>query len=189
MKESKISALAKVRGELPSRGGDPEYERPEGSGRDLRRKEEMHRRGFGGHHFTAEERRAGHESLQKAGGGKKDREGLTRRQRLWMEAVTDFRHTIYECARVAGYANPEQAVRQLYDNPYVLRAILRRYHRRMLQFARVFGPQLKFVKNVPKPSWRGPGVKIRGGMGKEEEAMRVPVAEGVSVDSLLGEGK
>ena len=120
---------------------------------------------------------------------KKDAEGLTKRQRLWMETVTDFRNTIYECARVAGYSNPEQAVRQLYDNPCVLRAILRRYHRRMLQMARVFGPQMKFVKTIPKPQWRSGGVHVRSGQGNAQEGMRVPVAEGVQVDSLLGEGK
>jgi len=146
----------------------------------------MDRRGFGRHVLTDEDRRKSQET-RRGTATQKDAEGLTRRQRLWMEAVTDFRNTIYECARIAGYANPEQAIRQLYDNPYVLRALLRRYHRRMLQMARVFGPQLKFVKNVPKPKWRSGGVHVREGQGNAREGMRVPVAEGVSVDSLLGE--
>lgn len=116
----------------------------------------------------------------------KDAEQLTPRQRLFLETMVDFRHTLYECARIAGYSNPERAVSQLWDNPFLVRAILRRFHRRLVQFAKVFGPQMKFVKDVPKPKR---GAHIRTGLGDRKEGIRVPVAEGVMVDSILGESK
>lgn len=116
----------------------------------------------------------------------KDAEQLTLRQRVFLETLVDFRHTLYECARIAGYSNPERAVSQLWENPFLVRAILRRFHRRLVQFTKVFGPMPKFVKDVPKPK---KGAHIRTGQGNEKEGFRVPVAEGVFVESILGEGK
>ena len=118
--------------------------------------------------------------------GKMDAERLTPKQRQWVELLCDFRNTMYECARIAGYGNPERSVREMYKNPSVVRAILRRYHRRMLQLAKAFGPQLKFVHKVPRPP---KGVHLRTGQGNAQEGMRIPVAEGVLINSILGEGK
>lgn len=167
-------ALAKVRGEMPSRGGDPAYQRPLGAGRDKRKHHWRHK-------FTEEDRLVASAARQLYSHGKRNVEGLTKRQEGWINTVTDYRHTLLECARIAGYPHPGRSIQELMDNPVVLRAMLRRFHKQLCDFARVFSPQIKYVKDVPKPK---PGVWIRKGQPEE----RGP-SEGVAVDSLLGEGK
>ena len=89
--------------------------------------------------------------LKKTHRGKLDAEQLTARQREWIELVVDFRGTMTECARVAGYSCPDALVDQMLENPKIVRAILKRYHRRMMKLIRAFAPLPKFVSEVPKP--------------------------------------
>ena len=120
--------------------------------------------------------------------GVKDAEQLTPMQRAWVELMVDFRNTIYECARIAGYANPPVIVREMYRNPYVVRAILRRYHKRMLQLARAFAPQLKFVKEVEKPRRRSVYVRVSR-QGEPRERVVIPVTEREIAERILGDRK
>lgn len=118
--------------------------------------------------------------------GRHDQEWLTPKQRMWVELVTDFRATLYECARIAGYAEPGSTVATMQQNPHVMRAVLRRYHRRMLKLATALGPLPKFVKEVPRVKGRMVTLRLNpDGQGRSE--VRVAVSERDIVDSILGE--
>jgi len=124
----------------------------------------------------------------------RDAEWLTATQRAWVECVGDFRGTLYECARVAGYRQPMTAVQTCTKNPYVVRAILRRYHRKMMGLMRVLRPGQRITHDAPTPEsklTRKRGtmfVAVSGREGKALKAMRGPEgATAGSADSILGE--
>ena len=162
---------------MPSRGGDRAYQRPVGAGRDNRKHNWRHM-------LTDEDRRLAAAATKIYTTGKRDAEGLTKRQRMWIDTVTDFRNTLLECARIAAYPKPGRSLKELLDNPLVLRAMLRRFHAQMCSFSKLFSPQMKYVKDIPKPR---PGVWIQRGRKTEPEVSGA--TEGVAVDSLLGERK
>jgi len=94
---------------------------------------------------------------------------LTPRQLAWCELVTDFRGVLWECARMAGYKAPDDTVRAMLENPYVVRAVLRRYHRRMMKTLAMLRPQIKAVREIPLPRKRGVYVPLAWAEKKIQE--------------------
>lgn len=120
---------------------------------------------------------------------KHDAEWLTEKQRAWMQLVTDFQGTLYECARIGGYNDPAQAVKHALKNPYIVGAILRRYHRRMLQIVRVLRCSSRLTHVVERPKRR---IYVPVGSEVAKAALGKQVAGGKgegSADSILGEEK
>jgi hypothetical protein len=127
------------------------------------------------------------------GDRKKDAEWLTPRQRAWVELVSDYRGTLAECARVAGYSRPNDVVNYLLRNPYVVRGVLRRYHKRMMKLHAAFKPLPSVVMDVERPRKQLfiPVGGLAAKVVREMQTGQVRAAGGGhgagSADSILGE--